>query len=174
MDYNYFYTLRLQFARPNQEGSFLEHKDFFLSCVRQYNDDAQVARNHKKIEIIAIESNHIDINLYSNADLTKAPGRALMHLTKLLLNDKIAGFDNYYQIHLYHKKLFLTEQISISKNYESLSDAEFVKCLIDYICKPKSEITEKDKSTMNRIKLIALENGLIWKEIVNYVAKSRV
>lgn len=63
--------------------------------------------------------------------------------------------------HLYHHKLFYTEQISISKNFELLSDTEFVKRLIDYISKPKSEISEKDKSTMNRIKLIALENDLI-------------
>lgn len=84
-----------------------------------------------------------------------------MHLTTLLLNKENDGYDSYFATHLYHNKLFYTEQISVSKNYESLSDVEFVKGLIDYISRPKSEISEKDKSTMNRIKLIALENGLI-------------
>lgn len=160
-NFNYFYNLRLRFTNPNQIGTFKEHKEYFQYCVNEYNYAAQIARNTKKIEILHIDSNHIDICLYSNADLTKAPGRALMHLTTLLLNKENDGYDNYFANHLYHKKLFSTEQISVSKNYESLSDVEFVKSLVDYISRPKSEISEKDKSTMNRIKLIALENGLI-------------
>lgn len=160
-DFNYFYNLRLRFANPNQKGSFKEHQEYFRHCVCEYNNAAQNARNKKKIEIVNINENHIDILLYSNADLTKAPGRALMHLTALLIKEEIAGFDNYFKNHLYHNKLFYTEQISVTKNFETVSDAEFVKRLIDYISKPKSEISVKDKSTMNRIKLIAFENGLI-------------
>lgn len=161
IDFNYCYNLRLHFTNPIQTGSFIEHKEYFVYCVNKYNNTAQIARNTKKIEILHIGSNYIDICLYSNADLTKAPGRALMHLTTLLLDKENDGYDNYYANHLYHNKLFYTEQISISKNYESLSDVEFVKSLVDYISRPKSEISDKDKSTMNRIKLIALENGLI-------------
>lgn len=160
-DFNYFYNLRLRFTNPNQIGSFKDHKEYFLYCTNKYNTAAKTARNTKRIEIINIDNNYIDVCLYSNADLTKAPGRALMHLTTLLLDKKNDGYDSYYEEHLYHNKLFSTELISISKNYESLSDVEFVKKLIDYISKPKSEISEKDKSTMNRIKLIALENNLI-------------
>lgn len=160
-NFNYFYNLRLRFTNPNQTGSFKEHKKYFLSCMDEYNKAAQTARNTKKIELVHMDNNYIDICLYSNADLTKAPGRALMHLTTLLLNEEKDGYDSYFATHLYHNKLFYTEQISVSKNYESLSDVEFVKSLIDYISRPKSEISEKDKSTMNRIKLIALENGLI-------------
>ena len=160
-NFNYFYNLRLRFANPNQIGSFKEHQEYFRHCISEYNNAAQIARNTKKIEIIHINDNHIDICLYSNADLTKAPGRALMHLTALLLNKENANFDNYFANHIYHNKLFYTEQISVSKKFEALSDTEFIKGLIDYISKPKSEISEKDKSTMNRIKLIALENGLI-------------
>ena len=159
--FNYFYNLRLRFTNPNQIGSFEEHKTYFLHCVNQYNNAAKTARNTKKIEILHIDNSHIDICLYSNADLTRAPGRALMYLTTLLLNKESDGYDSYYADHLYHNKLFFTEQISVSKNYESLSDVDFVKRLIDYISKPKSEISEKEKSTMNRIKLIALENDLI-------------
>lgn len=160
-NFNFFYNLRLRFANPNQIGSFKEHQEYFQHCVCEYNKSAQIARNTKKIEIVYINNNYIDICLYSNADLTKAPGRALMHLTVLLLDKENTDFDNYFANHLYHNKLFYTEQISFSKNFEALSDIEFVKRLIDYISKPKSEISEKDKSTMNRIKLIALENGLI-------------
>lgn len=160
-NFNYIYNLRLRFANPNQIGSFKEHQEYFIDCINDYNNAAQIARNTKRIDIIHINDNHIDICLYSNADLTKAPGRALMHLTTLLLSEDNINFDNYFANHLYHNKLFYTEQISISKNFEALSDAEFIKGLIDYISKPKSEISEKDKSTMNRIKLIALENDLI-------------
>ena len=160
-NFNYVYNLRLRFANPNQIGSFKEHQEYFMDCIGEYNTAAQIARNTKRIDIIHINDNHIDICLYSNADLTKAPGRALMHLTTLLLNKGNTNFDDYFANHLYHNKLFYTEQISISKNFEALSDTEFIKGLIDYISKPKSEISEKDKSTMNRIKLIALENGLI-------------
>lgn len=160
-NFNYFYNLRLRFANPNQMGSFKEHQKYFQYCVNLYNNAAQIARNTKKIEILHINGNYIDICLYSNTDLTKAPGRALVHLTALLLNEENADYDDYFANHLYHKKLFYTEQISVSKNYEALSDVEFVKSLIDYISKPKSEMSEKEKSTMNRIKLIALENGLV-------------
>lgn len=160
-NFNYSYNLRLRFANPNQIGSFKDHAEYFLNCVNKYNNAAQIARNTKKIEILHIDSNHIDICLYSNSDLTKAPGRALMHLTSLLLNEENDDYDNYFANHLYHNKLFYTEQISVTKNYETISDIEFVKGLIDYISRPKSEISEKDKSTMNRIKLIAFENGLI-------------
>lgn len=160
-DFNYHYNLRLRLANPNQAGAFTEHTAFFVGCVEAYNDAAKKARNIKKIDIVKVESKYIDICLYSNADLTKAPGRALMHLTTLLLNEERDGYDSYFTDHLYHNKLFSTEQISISKDYESLSDVEFVKRLIDYISRPKGEISEKDKSTMNRIKLIALENDLV-------------
>lgn len=160
-NFNYSYNLRLIFANPNQIGSFKEHQEYFQNCVNQYNNAAKMARNKKQIEILHINSNHIDICLYSNADLTKAPGRALMHLTTLLVNKENNDFDNYFANHLYHNKLFYTEQISVSKHYETLSDVEFVKSLIDYISKPKTEKTEKEKTTMNRIKLIALENGLV-------------
>lgn len=159
--FNYSYNLRLRFTNPNQTGSFQEHEKYFRDCVEEYNNAAQSARNTKKIEILHIDSDHIDICLHSNADLTKAPGRALMHLTTLLIDEKNDGYDNYFTNHLYHNKLFSTEQISVSKSYESLSDVEFVKSLVDYISRPKGEISEKDKSTMNRIKMIALENGLI-------------
>lgn len=160
-DYNYSYNLRLKFANPNKFGLINEHKDYFLYCVDKYNDSAQNARNKKKIKVLNIDSDCIEICLYSNADLTKAPGRALMHLTTLLLNKEHDNYDPYFKQHLYHNKLFYTETFSISKSFESLSDAEFVKNLIDYICKPKSEVSEKDRSTMNRIKMIAIENGLI-------------
>jgi len=157
---NYQYNLRLKFANPKQIGSFKEHQEYFLNCINLYNHAAQIARNTKKIEILHIDNNYIDICLYSNVDLTKAPGRALMNLTALLLNKENDDFDNYFANHLYHNKLFYTEQISVSKNYETLSDVEFVKSLIDYISKPKTEISKKEKSAMNRIKIIALENGL--------------
>lgn len=161
IDYNYSYNLRLRFVNPKQTDSFENHKIFFENCVDKYNADVKSARNPKKIEIKNINSNYIDICLYSNADLTKAPGKALMHLSTLLLNKGNANFDNYFANHLYYNKLFYTEQISAIKKHENLSDAEFVKGLIDYITKPKTEISEKEKSAMNRIKLIALENGLI-------------
>ena len=47
------------------------------------------------------------------------------------------------------------------ENNEIISDAEFIKGLIDFITKPKGAITEKERNTMNRIKIIAKECKLV-------------
>lgn len=168
-EFNYVYYLRLRFANPNpkpQNFSFKSHEAYFIYCVEKYNKAAKNARNKKRIDVLNINDDNIEIRLNSNADLTKAPGRALMYLTTLLLRNDTedkeeTNFDDFFANNLYYNKLFHTEQYSVSKNIQELSDADFIKGLIDYISKPKSEVSEKDKSTMNRIKLIALENGLV-------------
>ncbi len=160
-EFNFNYNLRLRFSNPKQHEPFKNHEKYFMYCIEEYNESAKNARNKKKIDVIDIKDNHIDICLNSTADLTKAPGKALMHLTTLLLDKNSTNYDDFFASNLYHNKLFYTEQYSTSKDLDKISDADFIKGLIDYISKPKSEISEKDKSTMSRIKFIALENGLI-------------
>lgn len=158
--YNYSIYLQLHFVNPTQFGSFKEHSDYFEYCVNKYNKVSQSAANPKEIKILEISEKYINICLYSNADLNKAPGRALNLLTRELLNTNNTGYDSYYSKHVYHKKLFLTSMyIPTEKNI--MSDGEFVKALIDYLVKPRTEISEKEKTAMERIKIIAKESGLV-------------
>lgn len=170
MEYNYTFTLKLRCAAPIQTGSFKEHETWLRLCANKFNEICKKSStNRKKVEIIEVKDDLIEVVLYSEVNLGKAPGRSLTMLSKTLIDDKNILYDPYFSEQLFHGKLFTIEVIEAEVGEFQLSDGELIKCLVDYGISPKSSISEKEKRAVEQMKKLAIESGLF--KIQNLVAE---
>ena len=154
--------LKLSFANPNSTGSFCDHKKWFEHCVNKFNSKcSNSTTNQKEIEIITINAAEIVIDLKSEQDLAKAPGRALSGFSKILItDDQSSMFDPYYYNNIFHGKVFTT-QSNWTDSDNKLSDADVVKALIDYIAAPKSKMPKGIIQAFDQIRKIVEVNGFV-------------
>lgn len=157
--------MSLSFAKPDPEGSFCDHGAWFEHCVERFNEKcSKSTSNQKQIKIKKIKDDEIDIELISEQDLGKAPGRALSGFSKMLItNDNSSLFDSYYVDNVFHGKVFTT-QSKISDNKERLSDEEVVKVLIDYLVTPKSKVSKGKIQAFEQIRKIVEMNGFVLEK----------
>lgn len=104
-----------------------------------------------------VKDDEIIIELYSEVNLDN-PGRALTMLSRFLIDNKDANYDDYFEKQLFHGKLFKIRQVV---EEATISDGDLLKGLIEYICLPKSSTTTLQQKAMSKIKQIALDSGII-------------
>lgn len=166
--YNYKIPMKLECTSPMKTGSFTEHKAWFEKCVNMFNEkSAQSTINRKKIEIVDINTNEIFIDLYSEVQLGKAPGRALTMLSRMLLDDTNPDYDPYYEQQLFHGKLFTIDVTESGWDNIYIEDQDLIKALVDYGMKPKSAVSDKQKKAVEQIKKIAVESGICEGKIIS-------
>lgn len=166
--YNYKIPMKLECTSPMKTGSFTEHKAWFEKCVNMFNEkSAQSTINRKKIEIVDINTNEIFIDLYSEVQLGKAPGRALTMLSRMLLDDTKPDYDPYYEQQLFHGKLFTIDVTESGWDNIYIEDQDLIKALVDYGMKPKSAVSDKQKKAVEQIKKIAVESGICEGKIIS-------
>lgn len=166
--YNYKIPMKLECTSPMKTGSFTEHKAWFEKCVNMFNEkSAQSTINRKKIEIVDINTNEIFIDLYSEVQLGKAPGRALTMLSRMLLDDTKPDYDPYYEQQLFHGKLFTIDVTEAGWDNIYIEDQDLIKALVDYGMKPKSAVSDKQKKAVEQIKKIAVESGICEGKIIS-------
>ena len=161
MQYNYTFPLKLRCAAPIQTGSFKEHEKWFRECVKEFNQRSDNSTiNRKKIKVVEIDDDVIEIRLCTETNLGKAPGRSLTMLSRALIDDKNTMYDPYFSKQLFHGKLFTIEVIETEAGGIQMSDGELIKALVDYGMTPKSNILEKQKKAVEQMKKLAIESGL--------------
>lgn len=161
MQYNYTIPLKLRCAAPRQTGSFKDHEEWFRECVKEFNQRSDNSTiNRKKIKVVEIDYDVIEIRLFTEMNLGKAPGRALTMLSRALIDDKNTLYDPYFSEQLFHRKLFTIEVIEAEAGEIQISDGELIKALVDYGMTPKSNILEKQKKAVAQMKKLAIESGL--------------
>lgn len=157
--------LVLKFVTPTPTGSFREHRAWFERCVEKYNEKGRESTvNLKKIQILEISADKIQISLQSEVNLEKAPGRALTYLSRLLVTEPDGEdfFDPFYAENLFHGKLFSTSEMGTVD--AKISDEDVVKILLDYTLTPQSSISESRKKAFKKIKKIVEEEILPLKK----------
>lgn len=159
--------LVLSCIKPEQTDSFRNHVAWFRRCVERYNAKSELSTiNKKKIEIISVNDKNIQIKLFCETNLEKAPGRALIMLSNMLVT-KERGYENeydsFFEENLFHGKLFTIHEIKndMMNNRIEITDADIVKALVDYIATPKHTISEQKKQAFEEIKRIVIENNMI-------------
>ena len=161
MQYNYTIPLKLRCVAPIQTGSFKEHKEWFRECVKEFNQRSDNSTiNRKKIKVVEMGEDVIEIRLCTETNLGKAPGRSLTMLSRTLIDDKNTLYDPYFSEQLFHGKLFTIEVIETEAGEIQMSDGELIKALVDYGMTPKSNILEKQKKAVEQIKKLAIESGI--------------
>lgn len=163
MQYNYTFPLKLRCATPIQTGSFREHEGWFKECVEDFNQKSDRSTiNRKKIEVVEIYDDLIEIRLFTETNLGKAPGRSLTMFSRALINnDKNPFYDSYFKEQLFHGKLFTIEVIEAETVEIKMGDEDLIKALVDYIIAPKSNLLEKQKRAIEQMKKLALESGIL-------------
>lgn len=161
MRYNYTIPLKLRCATPRQTGSFKEHEKWFRVCVSEFNQKSEGSTiNRKKINVVEICDNAIVIELRTETNLGKAPGRSLTMLSRALIDEKNALYDPFFSKQLFHGKLFTIEVIETSVREPQISDGELIKALVDYGMAAKSNVAEKQKKAVEQMKKLAIESGV--------------
>lgn len=167
-EYSNKITLKCELVYPT-EGTIEEHADWLGHCVKIYNlKSAESTVNQKEIVIKEYGDNYFICDLYSELAIPKSPGKALILLSKLLINEptdeyegvKAPEFDPFFYNCTFHKKLFSISTMD-SDEIKDVSDAEVVKALIDYLVAPKSTMAESKKKAFQDIKAIVVNNGLL-------------
>lgn len=162
----YELNMILKLANPAPTDNFTEAtRQWFINAAAIYEENsAKSAVNRKSIIVNPedISREEIKIKLISEVDLSVAPGRALSHLSRILIDDTIPGFDSFYKDNLYFKRLFLTTVIT--EEVREITDVELVKVLIDYITTPKSGLSEKKRNAIRSVKNI-MRNAGFFDEI---------
>lgn len=174
MQYNYTIPLKLRCASPRQSGSFKDHEKWFKECVNEFNkrsDNSTI--NRKKIKVEEIYDKEIEIKLYTETNLGKAPGRSLTMLSRTLIDEKNTLYDPYFSEQLFHGKLFTIEVIEAQADEIQMSDGELIKALVDYGMTPKSNILEKQKKAVEQMKKLAIESGIFKSQQVE-ISESNV
>lgn len=160
-------VLILTLTRPQQTDSFKNHITWFGKCVALYNEKSELSTvNKKKIEIISISDKEIKIKLFSETNLGKAPGRALIMLSRMLITreDKYKNeYDTFFEENIFHGKLFTISEVKSDSTdiMIEVEDVEVVKALMDYVTTPKSLITERKRRAFEEIKRIAVESNIL-------------
>ena len=159
--------LVLSCIKPEQTDSFRNHVAWFRCCVQRYNAKSQLSTiNKKKIEIISVNDKNIQIKLFCETNLQKAPGRALIMLSNMLITmeeEYKEEYDAFFEENLFHGKLFTIREIkndAMNSGVE-ITDADIVKALVDYIVTPKHAIAEYKKQAFEEIRRIVIENNML-------------
>ena len=105
------------------------------------------------------------MDLLSEIELTRAPGRALSQFSRLLVaqtDENAEIFDSFFLEHVFHGKLFTIAEV---EEETSIEDEDVVKILVDFLVTPKSTMPESAKNAFGRIKKI------VSKEILPVVER---
>lgn len=165
-------TLKCELVYPSDNDEIVKHKEWLDYCIKVYNlKSLESTVNRKEIEVKEYGDNYIIIDLFSEVAIPKSPGKALILLSKLLINppseeiDDIdtPEFDPFFCNATFHKKLFTTTSLE-SDDLLEVSDAEVVKALIDYLVAPKSTMAESKKKAFQDIKTIVINSGLLKED----------
>lgn len=158
--------LAIQFVKPDEVDSFAEHAVWFEYCVAEWNRKCSQSRvNEKRLENIEYRDDEIVVDLLSEIELTKAPGRALSQFSRLLVaqtDENAEIFDSFFLEHVFHGKLFTIAEV---EEETSIEDEDVVKILVDFLVTPKSTMPESAKNAFGRIKKI------VSKEILPVVER---
>lgn len=160
----YIYEMTLSLARPG--AAFSDEDRLALEdSVAAYNDKSIYMANPKRIQLLEVGDSHINLKLFSTQALT-TPGRGLRTLTALLLKDASSCFKSRVTP---GGQLFRVVSVrqpdgeGASPQPASISDADFLKALIDYALERKdgSAAAQKKKAAMGEMKRLALEAGIL-------------
>ena len=161
MKYNYSFPLKLKCVVPRQTGSFREHEEWFRECVKEFNKKSSDSTiNRKKIDIMEIGDDAIEIQLHTEVNLGKAPGRSLTMLSRMLIDDQKPLYDPFFCEQLFHGKLFTIEVIEMGAEEVKISDGELIKALVDYGMAARSSVSERQKKAVEQMKKLAIESGI--------------
>ncbi len=165
MAYRIHMAVRL--ANPHPVGAFTEKtRDWFLSAVSIFEEKSSKSTvNRKRIEVCRenITKERIILTLVSEADISASPGRALSHLSRILIDETIPGYDSFYTNNIYFQRLFSTTVIEEGPVKE-ISDVDMVKALVSYLGEPKSTMPERKKTAIKNIKNILVESGFFVED----------
>lgn len=157
--------LSLRFVKSEQHDSFANHVAWFQYCAAEWNRKCSESTvNQKRLDNIEFRDEEIVVDLLSEIELTKAPGRALSQFSRALLTETEENkniYDSFFAEHVFHGKLFKISEVG---DELSIKDGDVVKILVDFLVTPKSTMPEGVKNAFNRVRKIVTEEILPFVE----------
>ncbi len=160
----YQYAMSLSLARP---GSPFSRKDRLSleKAIAIYNEKSAYMANPKQIDLLEVTDYYINIRLFSTQPLA-TPGRGLRALTTILLSEPASRFADRVTPGGQLFRVISVKQPEIenaSMDPALISDADFLKAMIDYITARKdgSAACQKRKAAVEEMKKLAVEAGII-------------
>lgn len=164
-DLKYIYQLTLSLARPG--AAFSEEDQLALQeGVKEYNLKSIYMTNPKKLEILGVGDSYIRLKLFSTQVLT-TPGRGLRMLTTILINgssrfkDRVTPGGQLFRVVGIQ---WPAREENTLMDPELISDADFLKALIDYIIvekKDNSTSVQRKKAAVQEMKKLAVDARII-------------
>lgn len=156
----YNYELTLSMAKPGNPFTE-EDRKALERAIADYNQRSVYMANPKQIHLLDVAESYINIRLFSQAALG-IPGRGLRTLTTILLNDPLSRFADRVTpggqlFRVINVKQPACESALI--NPALISDADFVKAIIDYIIDRST--CPKKEAALAEMKKLAVEAGII-------------
>lgn len=147
----YEYEMTLSLARPG--SAFTEEDRRTLEeGIAAYNEKSIYMANPKKLELLEMGNNYINLKL-SSTQLLATPGRGLRTLTAILLEnpspcfrDRVTPGGQLFRVISINQPT--VQQVEV--NPSSISDADFLAALIHYV------VDKKEGSTAGQLKRAAL------------------
>lgn len=162
------YDMTLCLAKPGGVLTEREQKEFETG-IESFNHQSVFMANPKKIELLGIDDNRIHIRLHSQNALP-TPGRGLRSLTTILLKNsdcfqgRVTKGGQLFRI----LDAAVIRQPSDDTAVEpaSVSDADFLKALIDYLISEKSSRPSgrEKRAALEKMKQVAVESGFFTEE----------
>ena len=135
------------------------------NAIDSYNNRKFQMQNPKTLSLIHIEERKIILTLDSALPLT-SPGKALRIFSMDLINKE--GFVPSASGQLFRTQLISEEpqpeETSLSSSDSSVSDSDFLKALIDYVCnKSSGSSTEykRKRAAIRQMIQIGIDSGII-------------
>lgn len=152
----YSYLLKIKLAYPSQNIDFSKFSDTIKTAINESN------KSSKSIQICLkdIKENYFILEITSSYEIHQ-PGKSIRLFSQEIV--KSHCFDSYIR----HGKLFSTFPVGADEETkevfdpDAISDAELVKCLVDYIANKSQKDYVKRRKAVTEMKKIAHESGLL-------------
>ena len=163
--YPYRYQVGLAPICQREDTDFTKIEPAIKRKLAEYSElSAQSLKNSKMIEegSVIIQKQTIVFTLLSENELPSI-GRALRFCSQRLLE-----ITEISQL-IVNKKLFrtfipVTEDKQVMEVCDAVSDAEFVKAMVDYLTIPQSKQKREIKEAVQKMKALALQSGLVIRK----------
>lgn len=152
----YSYLLKIKLAYPSQTIDFNKFSGTIKNAINESN------KSSKSIQICLkdIKEDFFLLEVTSSYEI-QHPGKSIRLFSQEIV--KSHYFDSYVR----HGKLFSTFPVGTDEETQevfdpdTISDAELVKCLVDYMANKSQKDYIKRRKALNEMKKIAHESGLL-------------